>query len=130
MPAWVRPSNLYLTGFLIPSSTPTEKSADADEDDDFELVPETAGLAEESNEERKAAKKGFFPSSMGLSFLVPKDVHALTVTATWGDYTHTEVVGTDGKMMSAWQRQPRAATVTVTLKGGALDPDVHDVPSS
>ena len=28
------------------------------------------GLAEESNEERKAAKKGFFPSSMGLSFLV------------------------------------------------------------
>src|SRR3990172_9667 len=56
---WVRPSNWYLTGFLIPSGTPPEKSADADENDDFELVPESAGLAEESNEERKAAKKGF-----------------------------------------------------------------------
>ncbi len=70
---WKRPSNEYLTGFLIPSGTPPEKSADADEDDDLGEIPESAGLAEESNEERKAAKKGFFPSSMGLSFLVPKE---------------------------------------------------------
>ncbi|HUX13761.1 MAG TPA: hypothetical protein VMW87_12090 [Spirochaetia bacterium] len=70
LPGWVRPSNWYLTGFLIPSGTPPEKRGDSDENDDFELVPESAGLAEESNEDRKAAKKGFFPSSMGLSFLV------------------------------------------------------------
>ena len=70
LPGWVRPSNWYLTGFLIPSGTPPEQSADADEDDDFDEVPESAGLARRANEERKAAKKGFFPSSMGLSFLV------------------------------------------------------------
>ncbi len=64
LPGWVRPSNWYLSGFLIPTGTPPEKRADADEDDDFDLVPESAGLAEESNEERKAAKKGYFPSSM------------------------------------------------------------------
>ena len=29
---WERPSNWYLTGFLIPSGTPPEKSADAGED--------------------------------------------------------------------------------------------------
>src|SRR5687767_43090 len=59
---WVRPSNWYLTGFLIPSATVPEKSADEDEDDDMGgEIPESAGLAEESNEERKAAKKGFFP---------------------------------------------------------------------
>lgn len=52
LPGWVRPSNWYLTGFPIPSGMPPAKSADADEDDDFELVPETAGLAEESSEER------------------------------------------------------------------------------
>ena len=40
--------------------------------EDIDVVPEIAGLGEESNEERKAAKKGFFPSSMGLSFLAPK----------------------------------------------------------
>src|SRR5881409_2240191 len=61
LPGWVRPSNWYLTGFLIPSGTAPEKSADADEDDDMGCeIPESAGLAEESNEERKAAKKGFF----------------------------------------------------------------------
>jgi hypothetical protein len=37
-----RPSNWYLTGFLIPSGTPPEQSADADEDDEFNA--ETAGL--------------------------------------------------------------------------------------
>ena len=37
----------------------------------------SAGLAEESSEERRAARKGFFPSSMGLSFLVAKDARAL-----------------------------------------------------
>ena len=43
---WERPSNGYLTGFLIPSGTPPEKSADADEDDDIGEIPESAGLAE------------------------------------------------------------------------------------
>src|SRR2546425_5852989 len=89
---WVRPSNWYLTGFLIPSGTAPEKSADADEDDDMGAeIPESAGLAEESNEERKAAKKGFFPSSMGLSFLVPKETLALTVTVRLGDYKQKEI---------------------------------------
>jgi hypothetical protein len=84
---WVRPSNWYLTGFLIPSGTAPEMRADSDEDDDMGgEIPESAGLTEESNEERKAAKKGFFPSSMGLSFLVPKDTGTLTVTVRWGDY--------------------------------------------
>ena len=128
LPGWVRPSNWYLTGFLIPSGTPPEKSADADEDDDIGgEIPESAGLAEESNEERKAAKKGFFPSSMGLSFLVPKETRALTVTVRWGDYEQAEIEGADGKPLSVWQRHPREATVPVALTG-ASDPVVHDVP--
>jgi hypothetical protein len=49
LPGWVRPSNWYLTGFLIPSGTPPERSADADEDDDLGEIPESAGLAEESS---------------------------------------------------------------------------------
>ena len=73
LPGWVRPSNWYLTGFLVPTGAPPEQSGDADEDDDLDEMPDSAGLAEESTEERKAAKKGFFPSSMGLSFLVAED---------------------------------------------------------
>ncbi len=129
LPGWVRPSNWYLTGFLIPSGTPPERSADADEDEDFGEIPEAAGLAEESNEERKAAKKGFFPSSMGLSFLVSKEMRAITVTVRWGDYTHAGIEGADGKPVSVWQRHPREATVPVSLTG-ANDPVVHNVPDS
>jgi hypothetical protein len=130
LPGWVRPSNWYLTGFLIPSGTPPEKSADADEDDDMGgEVPESAGLAEESNEERKAAKKGFLPSSMGLSFLVPREAHGLTVSVRWGDYAPAEIDGGDGKPMFVWQRQPREAPVAVAFTG-ARDPAAYDVPGS
>ncbi len=130
LPGWVRPSNWYLTGFLIPSDMPAEKSADADEDDDFEVVPETAGLAEESSEERKSAKKGYFPSSMGLSFLVAKAARELMVTVRWGDYAPTEITGEDGKPLSIWQRTPRETTVRLKLTGSQEDavctvPDSH-----
>jgi hypothetical protein len=106
-----------------------EKRGDADEDDDLEVVPEFAGLGEESNEERKAAKKGFFPSSMGLSFLVPKEARGLTVIVRWGDYTLTEIDGDDGKPLSVWQRKPEERTVSVTFTGAA-EPAVHTVPGS
>jgi hypothetical protein len=129
LPGWVRPSNWYLTGFLIPTGTPAEKRADADEDEDFELVPESAGLAEESNEERKAAKKAYFPSSMGLSFLVARDAREAAVTLRWGDYAPAEIAGGDGKPVSVWQRRPREASLRVALTGAA-EPRVIDVPDS
>jgi len=115
LPGWVRPSNWYLTGFLIPAGTPPEKRGDADEDEDLELVPESAGLAEESNEERKAAKKAYFPSSMGLSFLVAREMRELAVTVRWGDYAPAEIEGSEGRPVSVWQRRPREATLAVVL---------------
>jgi len=129
LPGWVRPSNWYLTGFLIPSGTPPERSADSDEDEDFELVPESGGLSEESNEERKAAKKGHFPSSMGLSFLVAHEARALEVTACWGDYSSIEIEGTDGTPLSVWRRTPRSVSLSIPLAGGR-DPAVFNVQGS
>ena len=75
---WERPSNWYLTGFLVPRGAPVEQRGDADVDDEPE-VAERAGLGDDSTEDRRAAKKGFFPSSMGLSFLVSEGVDALEV---------------------------------------------------
>jgi hypothetical protein len=125
LPGRERPSNWYLTGFLIPSGTSPAKSADDDEDDDFELVSESAGPAEESNEERKAAKKGFFPSSLGLSFLLPRESRTLTVTVRWGDYAPAEVDGEDGRPVAVWERTAREVAVPLALLGsgeGALHP--------
>lgn len=130
LPGWIRPSNWYLSGFLIPVGTPPEKSADADEDDDADVIPETAGLLEESNDDRKAAKKGYFPSSMGLSFLVSKEARSITVVVRWGDYTPAEIEAADGKpAIDVWQRQACERSVPITLKG-VNNEDVHNVPNS
>ena len=92
LPGWVRPSNWYLAGFLVPRGAPAEQRGDADVDDEPE-VAENAGLGDDSAEDRRAAKKGFFPSSMGLSFLVGTDVDSLEVVVRWGDYRRIEAAG-------------------------------------
>jgi len=126
LPGWVRPSNWYLTGFLIPSDTPVTDRADDDEDDVLDEIPDRAGLAEESTEERKAAKRGFFPSSMGLSFLVPESARQLELIVRWGDYNLDAVKGADGKAIDVWQRRAEERRVSVTLSG----PPNHRVPQS
>ncbi|MYB37488.1 MAG: helicase [Gammaproteobacteria bacterium] len=112
---WERPSNWYLTGFLVPSDAPLEQRADADEEDDAEDVSE-GGLPEESQEERKAAKPSFFPSSMGLSFLVPQEADMLEITVRWGDYAYVPETRKDGEREAAtWQRHPQERDVRVSL---------------
>ena len=124
---WTRPSNWYLTGFLIPTSTPAETNADRDEDDDLSTVPADGGLAEESAEERKTAKKGFFPSSIGLSFLADDATAEIAVVARWGDYERRAVAdGDEGGTVEVWQRQAREQTVSVSLHRAGD----YDVPSS
>ena len=119
LPGWIRPSNWYLTGFLIPSSTEPDLRSEGDEDDELDETPEESGLAEESAEERRAAKRAFFPSSIGLSFLISKDTDSLDVTIRWGDYEHAGADPEEAESMSSWQRIPRAETVRVVPLGAA-----------
>jgi len=146
LPGWVRPSNWYLTGFLVPLDAPAGQRADADADDDFD--PEVAGdtgQGDDSAEDRRAAKKGFFPSSMGLSFLVAEGVGELDVTVRWGDYHFVKEASADdgdadtpdvdvaaGGERSAstwWQRTARTEAVRVMLPG-MDDARSHRVPGS
>lgn len=133
LPGWIRPSNWYLTGFLVPRGAPAEQRADDDaEDDSLSEVPEGAGLAEESSEELKTAKRGFFPSSIGLSFLVPPGERALRVSVRWGDYAKGKSdreQDSDGKPLSVWRRTPRTATLPLAL-GGSEDAKTLEVPGS
>ena len=128
LPGRERPSNWYVAGFLIPTGTPPDRSGDADEDDDLDTVPESAGLAEESNDERKAARKAFFPSSIGLSFLVGDGCRELAVTVRWGDYAPVEIEQTDGSKTPVWRRTPHEEPLPIPLGGEA--PIVRDVPGS
>ena len=123
LPGWVRPSNWYLAGFLIPRGAPAEQRADADADDDFD--PEVAGeggLGDDSTEDRRAAKKGFFPSSMGLSFLVAAEVDELEVTVSWGDYRSVkegaDAERSDGAAEIGGARDGTESTDDETAAGG------------
>ena len=159
LPGWVRPSNWYLTGFLVPRGAPAEQRADADADDDFEPeVADEGGLGDDSTEDRRSAKKGFFPSSLGLSFLVAEGVGRLDVTVRWGDYRYVgdasrddgstgdapdggeapdstngsaggAVVTSEGKATTRWQRVAREERVPVAL-AAAGDPYQEQVPDS
>lgn len=129
IPGWIRPSTWYLTGFLIPSDTQPAHRADADENDDLDQIDESMGLEEESNDERRAAKKGHFPSSMGLSFLVSRDTRSLAVTVRWGDYEPVRIEGDAGKPLEVWQRAPREEMVQLLLDGGRGG-GRHEVPGS
>ena len=132
LPRRERPSNWYLTGFLVPDQTPPDERADPDEDDDSTAeVAEKAGLAEESADEYRAAKRGFFPSSMGLSFLVSEAARELQVSVSWGDYKAEELppAKPGGEARPVWRRTPRREQITVPL-GPATDehipvPDAH-----
>lgn len=46
LPGWVRPSNWYLTGFLVPSDAPPEQRCDADEDDPLTNPPQLGGSSD------------------------------------------------------------------------------------
>src|SRR6266849_5324515 len=72
---------------------------------------------------------GFFPSSMGLSFLVSDAARSVDVSLQWGDYQKAEIQGEDGKPLPVWQRSPREATVAVPLLGDGC-PVVLPVPES
>ena len=115
LPGRERPSNWYVAGFLIPTGTPPDRSGDVDENDDLDTVPESAGLAEESNDERKAARKAYFPSSIGLSFLVAGACRELAVTTRWGDYAPADIKEADGSKTSVWRRAPREAALSIPL---------------
>ena len=127
LPRHVRPSSWYLTGFLIPTGTAEAERGDEDQGDDLDTVPKASGLTEESTDDRKAAKKGYFPSSMGLSFLVPREASAMQVAVQWGDYAEGVYEDPEGKSVDVWQRTAREATLEVVLSGKD-EPVKHRLP--
>ncbi|MDE0123858.1 MAG: DISARM system helicase DrmA [Bryobacterales bacterium] len=120
----VRPSTWYLTGFLIPpdSVVPAVEMDAVSEDLDETL--ENSGTAEESGDDGKPTRRGYFPSSMGLSFLVDARARQLSVTVRWGDYAQEEA-----EDKRVWSRIPREEPLVVRI----LDTDTlveQEIPRS
>ena len=125
----IAPSRWYLTGFLVPWNAPVSQKQDV-EDTQGELELGEAGSGgdeDDSTPEPPAARRGHFPSSIGLSVLVSGEPQDLRVTARWGDYTPIEK---DGKPAGEWQRHEREETVPVRLTGKQANPPPTPVPNS
>jgi len=122
-----RPSSWYLTGFLIPTRTPEEGAGedDIDADNELEELQEQETGPEEEASDRGAAKKRYFPSSIGLSTLVSAGTGALSVTLRWGDYA---LVEREEEGDTVWRRSPREAHLEVPLTGDGTV-RIHTVPN-
>ena len=64
------PSRWYLTGFLAPSNAPASQKSDETDQGDLDLEAGPGGDEDENTPEPPAARRGYFPSSMGISILV------------------------------------------------------------
>ncbi|MBL8824621.1 MAG: helicase [Planctomycetia bacterium] len=118
------PSRWYLTGFLSPIDAAEEDRSDPTEEEGFDMPSDRQGTDDATIPESVAARKAYFPSSIGMSLLVSSDTKELSVTVRWGDYQLLK--GDSGH----WQRTPREQPVTIQLPHDAKEIPEVEVPSS
>ncbi len=121
------PSRWYLTGFLVPQNAPEDQREDATAGEGAEELRESAG-ADDSTTSDAPPRRAFFPSSIGVSLLVPAAAKELRVTACWGDYQALDEKGEPYKdegqgPPARWRRTDRREEVTLRLVGQDSDPD-------
>jgi len=148
------PSRWYLTGFLVPYEAKCEVRSDDTGDEQTEEVGR-AGYDDDAPPEQASARKAHFPSSMGLSVLVPGTAEKLHAAVRWGDYAPvgTKVDAADAggatvapegtetgptkavppeaaRRPSKWKRTPREAMVELPLEPNGTHPpmELKDAP--
>ncbi len=111
LPGSTAPLRWYLTGFLAPFAAKPEEKTDEDSGEQIDLIPPKTGLDDEAAPESASSRKTPFPSSMGLSVLIPRECRSIKATVTWGDY---ESVMKD-EAVNAWQRTSRSSQATLPI---------------
>lgn len=128
------PSKWYLTGFLVPYDAPMEQRSDDTGDDEIDAVSRAGAGDDEAIPDKTSARKGFFPSSMGISLLVATHTKSLQVMVCWGDYIpfssdETEEQSKTTLRIGSWQRTPCHAELTVPIQVNETPLEL-DVPGS
>jgi len=121
------PTRWYLSGFLAPWDAPAAQKEDDDAQDELPLAEGDAGEEDEDDAGRdtQAARRGRFPSSIGVSVLVPPDLSTLKIGAAWGHYHPLE--DEHGKPTGHWQREQRHASFECRLNGEKAAPPTFRV---
>jgi hypothetical protein len=137
------PSRWYLSGFLAPQDAAEEQRMEETSGEGLDQQNDASGPDDSPTPEPAAARRAFFPSSMGLSLLAPKEAKALRVTVRWGDYhslTPLEAAASPeggkagkgaGGLPSAgpWRRTDQERDVTLVLTAADKPTEVK-VPDS
>ena len=112
------PRRWYLTGYLVPTTLPSEKKSEDDgESDEIDSPAEQSASDDGAEVDRTAAKKGLLPSSIGLSVLAAKGVDSLAATVEWGDYAYEGPQGSEAADGSSTQAEGVAGAVQKTVSG-------------
>jgi hypothetical protein len=79
------PSKWYLSGFLVPYEAELKDRSDETSNDELDGLSEKPASDDDSAPERASARRGYFPSSIGLSFLIASNTQTLELEVYWGD---------------------------------------------
>ena len=124
-----RPSNWYLTGFLVPLDADESQRGEETAEEQVDEVGDAAGLDDATPPEPAAARRKYLPSSIGLSVLVPANARQLKVTVRWGDYQQTKAGDGHGGSVE-WRRYPNEKQFVLRLPERTAQPIEQDVPDS
>lgn len=89
------PSKWYLTGFLVPYEAELKDRSDETNTETVDSLSEKASNDDNTEPEIASARKGYFPSSIGLSFLIAPTTQTLDLDVYWGDYHILEAEPTE-----------------------------------
>ena len=135
------PSRWYLTGFLVPLEASESQRSDETGLDDFEGVDGDGESADDGDTpEPVAARRVYFPSSIGLSMLVSEAARQVEVEINGGDYRVEPQEGAEegeekapesgARVPIRWKRQPRRFRIPVSLPAETVRTVEHEVPGS
>lgn len=117
------PSTWYLTGFLVPFEA---AEADPTEAEQADVIGTRAGVDDDAAPEQASKRKAPFPSSIGLSVLVPQGVRSLALQVSWGDYHPADALEGTAATRREWSRAPHEVDLVVVID----DHEAVDVPGS
>ncbi len=118
------PTSWYLTGFLAPIKAPADFRSDETANEEIDQGGKNSAGDDEATPEKTAARKGFFPVSIGLSFLLPQEATTFEVTIEWGDYIPEPIIEENQEQTKPksqksspkkWQRLPQKQKQSITL---------------
>lgn len=123
------PSRWYLTGFLVPTDADEAQRSDPSSNDELDQAAEPSGVDDDDSPEKPAARRSFLPSSIGVSVLIPVELHEFQAVVRYGEYLRIDTdEGSAGPQR--WKRTPREEIVSVSIGDQTAGQAVVPIPNS